>query len=87
MEFVEVLFGVPLVAALGQKLLVVLVRVVDGIEQVLKVIETDQTDLVGLLLLGGGVVYLKAKSQNDECKEEILIHGLSVVCIMIRRQR
>ena len=75
MEFGKVFLGVPLVAALGQELLVVFVRVIDGVEEVLKVIEADEADLIGLLLLGGDVVYAEAKSQNDEGENEMLIHG------------
>ena len=63
MEFGEVFIGVPLVDALGQKFLVLFQRVVDGIEQVLKVIETHKADFVGLLLLSRSTVHSKAESQ------------------------
>ena len=63
-EFGEVFLGVPLVDALGQEFLVLLQRVVDGIEQVLKVIETDEADFIGLLLLGFEARETKTKSQK-----------------------
>ena len=55
MELGGVFLGVPLVEAFGQKLLVVLQRVVDGVEEVFQIIETDQADLIGLFFLRGEV--------------------------------
>jgi hypothetical protein len=55
-----------LVGALRQEFLVLFQRVVDGIKQVLKVIETDQADLISLLLLGGNVFDSETEDQDDE---------------------
>ena len=82
-EFGEVFLGVPLVGALRQELLVVFVRVVDGVEEVLEVIEADEADLIGLLLLGGDVVYAEGEGQNCQYKKEMIFHRLP----KFRRQR
>ena len=52
MQLGHVFLGVPLVDAVGKELLVLFVGVVDGVEEVLQVVKTYQTDFIGLLLLG-----------------------------------
>ena len=53
-QFGHVFLCVPLVGPIGQELLVVRERVVDGVEEVFQVVEADQADLVCVLFLGDG---------------------------------
>jgi hypothetical protein len=54
-----------LVASIGQKLLVVNVGVIDGVEEVLQIIEAHESNLVGMLVLGIGEIQ-KQTSNKDE---------------------
>ena len=50
-----------MICNIRQKFLIVFVRVVDGVEEVFKVVKSDQSDLVGLWILGLECYCRKAK--------------------------
>ncbi len=74
MEFVEVFLGIPLVGALGQELLVVFLRVVDGVEEVFQVIEADQTNFIGLFFLCVEARKTKDKGQKSKYESKVFVH-------------
>ena len=73
-ELSQVFLGVPLVDALGQELLVVLVRVVDGVEEVLQIVEPDEADFVCLFLLCVKARKTKYKSQKCQYGSKVFVH-------------
>ena len=73
-ELSQVFLGVPLVDALGQKLLVVFVRVVDGIEEILQIVEPDEADFICLFLLCVKARKTKYKSQKSQYGSKVFVH-------------
>ena len=65
----HVFLGVPLVDSIGKELLVNLVGIVDGVEEILQIVKADKPNLVGLLLLRVSEVQKQAAYCDDNsCK-------------------